>query len=69
MTGRLLPSIAAALVVAACGRAATDGAASAVDRLLRAAVDDKRLPGVVAMVATRDGVVYEGAAGVPQDAI
>ena len=69
MIGRILPSIVLTLVVAACGRTATTSDASPFDRLLRAALDDKRVPGVVAMVGTREGVVYEGAVGVPRDAI
>jgi hypothetical protein len=32
----------------------------AIDNALRKAVEQKKIPGVVAMVATADGVVYEG---------
>ena len=34
-----------------------------VDRVLRTAIDHGEIPGVVAMVATRDGPVYQGAFG------
>jgi CubicO group peptidase (beta-lactamase class C family) len=34
-----------------------------IDRLLRAAVDDGRVPGVVALAADRSGVLYQGAFG------
>ena len=42
--------------------AAQDGAA--IDAVLRAAVERKDVPGVVALVATRDRVLYQGAFGV-----
>jgi len=69
MIGRLLPSLVLTLLVVACGRPATTGSVTPFDTLLRTAVDDRRVPNVVAMVATRDGVVYRGAVGVPHDAI
>jgi len=34
-----------------------------IDQVLREAVDQQKLPGVVAMVANADGVVYQGASG------
>src|SRR6266702_1509667 len=34
-----------------------------IDQVLREAVDQKNLPGVVAMVADADGVIYQGASG------
>src|SRR5947209_14950797 len=34
-----------------------------IDQVLREAVDQKKLPGVVAMVAGADGVIYQGASG------
>jgi len=40
-----------------------------LDDLLRAAVEQRRVPGVVAMVATADGIAYEGAFGFDKDAI
>jgi CubicO group peptidase (beta-lactamase class C family) len=44
---------------------ASDAAKSskAIDQVLREAVDRQKLPGVVAMVANADGVVYQGASG------
>jgi len=64
------PAIRVALL---CGIAVTLRAAapppSDIDRLLRTAVEQKRVPMVVAMVADGSGVVYEHAIGVPKDAI
>jgi methyl acetate hydrolase len=34
-----------------------------IDRVLRKAVDEKKLPSIVAMVAVGDHVIYEGASG------
>jgi len=42
---------------------------SDIDTLLRSAVEQKRVPMVVAMVADASGVVYEHATGTPKDAI
>jgi CubicO group peptidase (beta-lactamase class C family) len=42
---------------------------AALDDVLRMAVEQKRAPFVVAMVATPDGLVYEGAFGADKDAI
>ncbi len=41
--------------------------ASAIDRLLQEAVEDKVFPGVVAVVGDRDGTLYEGAFGAEPD--
>jgi len=43
--------------------------AATLDKLLRTAVDQKSVPGAVAIVATGDGVVYDGAASMNKDAI
>ena len=40
-----------------------------LDTLLRTAVESRQAPAVVAMVATKEGIVYEGAVGLPMDAI
>ena len=40
-----------------------------LDRLLRGAVEQKRVPGVVAMVAAGNGITYQGAFGFDRDAI
>jgi methyl acetate hydrolase len=58
----LLAGIALAL------RAAPPSSAD-IDMLLRTAVEKKRLPMVVAMVADAGGIVYEHATGSPKDAI
>src|SRR3954464_12600037 len=42
---------------------------SDIDTLLRSAVEQKRVPMVVAMVADASGVVYEHTSGTPKDAI
>jgi len=47
----------------------TPRSAAALDVLLRTAVEQKRVPHVAAMIATKDGVVYEHAEGVAPDAI
>jgi CubicO group peptidase (beta-lactamase class C family) len=70
------------LLLAGCGTpapqhsAATDAASTAaapntadLDAILKAAVEQRRVPHAAAMVATKDVVVYEGAEGVPGDAI
>jgi methyl acetate hydrolase len=60
-------------VVLLCGIAvalpAATPAPSDIDTLLRTAVEQKRVPMVVAMVADRSGLIYEHATGVPKDAI
>jgi len=58
-------------VAASNGLASADGVGrpvskldtAAIDRILRAAVEENRVPGVVAMVATSDAVLYHGAFG------
>jgi len=40
-----------------------------LDKVLKTAVEQKRVPGVVAMVATADGIFYEGAFGLEKDTI
>jgi methyl acetate hydrolase len=65
-------AVCASLVVSlGASRVASFGAGSAadLDALLRTAVEQKRVPLVVAMVADARGVVYEHATGVPKDAI
>ena len=37
--------------------------ANPIDQVLRQAVDEMKVPGVVAMVATADQVTYQGASG------
>jgi len=57
------------LLVATCVAHATQPAATELDSVLRAAVEQKRVPMAVAMVADARGVIYEQAAGAPKDAI
>src|SRR5688572_17209728 len=49
--------------------AGRQGASVEIDALLQAAVEQKRVPMVVAMVADGKGIVYEGAHGANKDAI
>lgn len=63
------------LVLAACSAPPQQNPAPAarstapLDALLRTAVEQKRVPHASAMIATKDGVVYEHAEGVAADAI
>lgn len=59
----------AALAVAACTSSVTTPSTAPLDEVLRTAVEQRRVPGVVAMVAMREGVVYEGAFGVERNGI
>jgi methyl acetate hydrolase len=61
--------LAALLLVAAHGSTATKRSTAVLDDVLQAAVEHRRVPGVVAMVATGDGVAYAGAFGFERDAI
>jgi CubicO group peptidase (beta-lactamase class C family) len=53
-------ALAAGLTVVA-GSSSQSG--NAIDQVLREAVEQKKAPGMVAMVANADGVIYQGAAG------
>ncbi len=64
----LLP-LATALLVIGCAQEPPLRDTSTLDTILRAAVDSDQVPAVVAMVATRQGVTYQGAVGLPMDAI
>jgi methyl acetate hydrolase len=57
------------LIAAAYARSAPARSTAGLDAVLRAAVEQRRVPGVVAMVATTDAVAYEGAFGIKKDAI
>lgn len=65
---RKLLAVAAFFVLAACAPKPPAPTAG-LDELLRTAVEQKRVPGVVAMVATADAVAYESAFGLNKDAI
>jgi CubicO group peptidase (beta-lactamase class C family) len=58
----LVVIVAAAAVLTLVAGSATQSS-DAIDRVLREAVEQNGLPGVVGMVASADGVVYQGAAG------
>jgi methyl acetate hydrolase len=57
------------LAVAACASRATENSTAGIDTLLRTAVEQKRVPMAVAMIADARGVVYEQAAGAGKDTI
>jgi len=69
MKSTKIVGIVALLAVGACVSTATKPTTAPLDDVLRAAVEQKRVPAVVAMVATGDGVVYQGAVGVGKDGI
>ena len=56
-------------VLAACAYHASETGTAELDSLLRGAIEQKRVPMAVAMVADREGVVYHQAMGVEADAI
>jgi methyl acetate hydrolase len=58
--------ISSIMFAALCGSALAQNApgAAAIDARLRAAVERKDVPGVVALVVNREGVLYQGAFGV-----
>jgi methyl acetate hydrolase len=57
------------LAAAACASRATERSFAEIDTLLRTAVEQKRVPMAVAMIADARGVVYEQAAGAGKDTI
>jgi CubicO group peptidase (beta-lactamase class C family) len=57
------------LIVAVYAHGAQARSTAGLDAVLRAAVEQRRVPGVVAMVATADAVAYRGAFGIKKDAI
>ena len=59
----LLASLITLTVVTGCTNRAPQRGTEQIDAVLRRAVEQKKIPGVVAMVATADGVVYQGAFG------
>ena len=61
--------IFAGLVVLATIVPVTAQSNRSLDAVLKKAVEDKRVPGVVAMVSNANGIVYEGAFGMNKDAI
>jgi CubicO group peptidase (beta-lactamase class C family) len=61
--------LGALLMVAAPASTETRRSTAALDDVLRTAVAQRRVPGVVAMVATADALAYQGAFGFDKDAI
>jgi CubicO group peptidase (beta-lactamase class C family) len=66
---RSILSLGSVLLVAACALETPVPGTAELDSLLSAAVESRQVPMAVAMVATPEGVVYQGAMGVPADAI
>jgi CubicO group peptidase (beta-lactamase class C family) len=60
--GVLVVALATATVLTLFAGSSTKSS-NRIDQVLREAVDQKKLPGVVVMVANADGVVYQGASG------
>jgi CubicO group peptidase (beta-lactamase class C family) len=61
--------LGALLMLAACVPKAPERSTANLDNVLRTAVEQRRVPAVVAMVATADAVAYQGAFGMNKDAI
>jgi CubicO group peptidase (beta-lactamase class C family) len=61
--------LGALLIMAACAPSARKPSTAELDNVLRTAVAQRRVPGVVAMVATADAVAYEGAFSMNKDTI
>lgn len=57
------------LLLIGCAATPRKPESAELDTLLRVAVESRQVPAVVAMVATTDGIAYEGAIGLPKDAI
>src|SRR5256885_15437261 len=60
--GLLVAVLAAAVVFTLFADTATKSS-NQIDQVLREAVEQKKIPGLVAMVASADGVIYQGASG------
>ena len=60
--GILVAALAIATILTLLANSATKSS-NQIDQVLQEAVDEKKVPGVVAMVAVADHVVYQGAAG------
>ena len=57
---RILVTVICALACVSC---TPPKHASPIDAVLESAVDSGRIPGVIAVAATSDGIIYQGAAG------
>lgn len=62
-------AIVSILVLWGCAQESPRPGPTELDTLLEKAVEERQVPGVVAMVATGEKVFYEGAVGIPRDAI
>ncbi len=60
--GILVAALATATILTLFADSSTKSS-NQIDQVLREAVDQKKLPGVVAMVASAGGVIYQGASG------
>jgi CubicO group peptidase (beta-lactamase class C family) len=69
MMARKMGWLGALMIVAASAQGAPARSTAGLDNVLRAAVEQRRVPGVVAIVATADAVAYQGAYGIKKDAI
>ena len=69
MARQAISCLALVLLLAGCGQQARTADTTELDAVLRMAVEARQVPAVVAMVGTRERVAYEGAAGLPADAI
>ena len=65
--GILVAALATAAILTLFADSSTKSS-NQIDQVLREAVDEKKLPGIVAMVAVADHVIYQGASG-KQDTI
>jgi methyl acetate hydrolase len=69
MAFKALAAAGTALLLAGFAQDTRNSQAAQLDALLRAAVEARQVPAVVAMVATKDRVVYQGSVGLPVDTI
>lgn len=69
MIRKTLLSFASALLLIGCALETRQPDSTELDTLLRAAVESRKVPAVVAMVADGQGITYQGAVGLPMDAI
>ncbi len=63
MVRKTILSFVSALLLIGCAQGTPRPDSSELDALLRAGVENRRVPAVVAMAATKEGIVYEGAVG------
>src|SRR5438105_3506628 len=66
---RLIAPLIAAAVLAGCAAEAPKRNTGRIDEVLKAAVDQKKIPGAVAMVASGDEIAYDNTFGMNKDTI